>query len=142
MNKKTNLDNLKKQIDRMDVKSEEFAELYWHIADKYHTFENPDEYQVCISMLYQWMNRSPNNHEDQVIIIAKLVKELFMMRLEKKTACTGTIKFTDETFFFDIYTTEGEKDKLRESIFKAGEAIIKESLKINKNDNKEKEQRL
>ncbi|MFN9068354.1 MAG: hypothetical protein ACK5V3_14060, partial [Bdellovibrionales bacterium] len=66
------------------------------------------------------------------------------MRLKKQPSCTGTLGFTDETFYFDIYTTENQRDKLGEILIKAkqsmesGNFTIKDNSKKNKYFNKVK----
>lgn len=118
-----NIEEIKKFIVEMDVNSDEFFELYRDISKKYYTVENPDTYQMCAMMVHEWLSRSVNNYEDQVIIVAKVVEQVFMMRHNKTKSCTGTLGFKDETFYFDIYTTENERDKLNEMILKTKKSI-------------------
>jgi len=120
-----NLKEMKNQVDSMDVKSDEFWELYKHIADKYFTIEDPDDFQTCAKLILGWLERSTNKWEDQVITVARVVEQVFMMRKKGTKSCTGTLGFTDETFFFDIYTTETEKDKLGDQLFRAHKAMEK-----------------
>jgi hypothetical protein len=120
-----NLETIKKQITEMDTKSDEFWGLYRMVADKYHTFENPDEWQKAMMLINSWMDRSCNNFEEQIIVVAKVVEQVFLMRHNKTKSCTGTLGFTDETFFFDVYTSETEKDNLSEKLLRAHRAIEK-----------------
>lgn len=126
-----NIEELKQQISSMDVKSDAFWDLYRHIADKYYTHENPDDFQTCAKMILGWLDRSVNNWEDQVMTVATVVNQVFLMRAEKKSnSCTGTLGFKDETFYFDIYTSEVEKDKMDSMIRRAHKALESGEVKI------------
>ena len=117
------LEELKKEISKLDVKSDEFWELYKHIADKYFTLEEPDEFQSATKMIMGWLERGFNHWEDQVITVAKVVEQVFLMRHNKSPSCTGTLGFRDATFHFDIYTTEVEKDKMSKLLADAHRSI-------------------
>lgn len=121
------LEEIKKHIDGMDKKSEEFFEIFKHLNDKYWTFEKPDSWQQAGQLINSWLFRGK---AEEHIVIASMVKEMFMMRHEKRKACTGTVGFTDETFHFDIYTTEVEKDNMNELMLKAHEAMKSGDIKV------------
>jgi len=118
-----NIEELKKQIDKLNVKSDEFWDLYKHIAYKYYTTEHPGEFEKCAKIILRWMDVCVGKMEEQVIVVVKVVEQVFQMRHKKTTTCTGIIGFSDESFFFDIYTTENEKDKMKEILGKVGESI-------------------
>jgi len=119
-----NTKEIKDFVMKMDVKSDEFFELYNLISDKYFDFgKNPDPWQSAMTLIHKWMNRSCNNFEEQVIVVAKVVEQVFLMRYEKTKSCTGTLGFKDETFFFDIYTSETEKDKMKDMLIKAQKGL-------------------
>lgn len=118
-----NISEIKKHISKMDVKSDEFWDLYQHIADKYFTLDQPDEFQGCAKVIMKWLEVCAGKMEEQVIIVAKVVEQVFKMRHGKTKSCTGTLGFKDETFFFDIYQTETEKDKLHDLLKDAGNKI-------------------
>lgn len=120
---------MKKQIEQMDVKSDEFFELYSHIANKYYKIEDPDTYQQALMMVHGWLDRSCTNWEDQVIVVANVVKQVFEMRDKGLKACTGTLGFTNDTFHFDIYTSEVEKDSMTAMMMKAHDAMKKGEVK-------------
>lgn len=116
---------IKENIIKMDAESEDFYEVYKMVADKYHTFKEPDDYQQCVKMIYEWMSRSCTNFEDQVVIVAKVVEQVFLMRAKKQDSCTGTLGFTDTTYYFDIYTTENKKDELNNRLAKTLDSFDK-----------------
>jgi hypothetical protein len=124
------LEELKKYIAEMDVKSDEFWELYKHIADKYFTLEEPDVFQNAAKMIMGWLERSINNWEDQVITVAKVVEQVFLMRHDKSPSCTGTLGFKDETFHFDIYTSEVKKDEMDKLINQAHKAMVSGNVTV------------
>lgn len=119
------LEELKKEITEMDVKSEEFFEIVMMVIDRYYTFDKPDNFQKSLSLIQQWMSKDVPDKEYHVQIIATLVQELFVMKSKNQTSCTGTLGFKDATFFFDIYTTENEKDKMSELLIKAHDSMEK-----------------
>jgi hypothetical protein len=141
-----NLEEIKKHIKNMKTESDEFYSLFDVFMDKYFDLdkEKLDMYMECKRMIYMWLTRSTNEFEDQVIVTAKVVENVFNMRLKKQPSCTGTLGFTDETFYFDIYTTENQRDKLGEILIKAkqsmesGNFTIKDNSKKNKYFNKVK----
>ncbi len=121
-----NTEELKKHIEKMDVKSDEFWELYKFTQDKYRDFtiqNDVDSWQKSVMIINEWLDKSVNNFEEQVILIARMIEEVFMMRAKNQSACTGTLQFSDETFHFDIYTKETEMDKLNSAIIKAGKSM-------------------
>lgn len=125
---------MREVIMKMDVKSEEFYELYKDMNEKYWAFEKPDSWQQAGMLINAWLFKgAPEEH----IVVANVVKEVFLMRNEKRKACTGTLGFTDETFHFDIYTSEPEKDGMDEMMRKistaAKEGKIQTSGKFGKN---------
>lgn len=125
------LEEFKKHINTMEVESTEFWDFYKVVADRYYTFKNPDEYQKALNMIHMWLDRSCGNWEDQVIVVAKVVEQVFLMREEKKSkTCTGTLAFKDETFHFDIYTSEVEKDKMHDMLIKAHDSISKGNIEV------------
>jgi hypothetical protein len=123
------LQDLKTHITKMDVKSDEFFELYNLVHDKYWHFEKPDNLQSAAQLVDIWLHRG---EPKQIMIVACVVKELFMMHEKKQTACTGTLGFTDETYHFDLYTSEPERDKMHTMMREAAEAAQKGELKLGK----------
>lgn len=118
-----NLENMKKDITGMDVKSDEFINLYAHINEKYWDFESPDSLQMAAKLVNTWLHKGD---PAEIIVVANVVKEVFEMRHKKQKACTGTLGFTDETFHFDIYTTEVEKDKMGKMLIDAHKSLEKQ----------------
>lgn len=104
-----NIETMKKQISEMDVKSDEFFELYKQMNKNYWSFNDPDCWQQACQLINTWLM---HGKEEEHMVVASVIKEVFEMRHNKRKACTGTIVFTDETFHFDIYTSEVEKDNM------------------------------
>lgn len=109
------------QIKKMDVKSDEFFEIYKVVSDKYWTFEKPDMYQECGAALVKFAERAP---EDEVMICGKVLIELFKMKQEKKTAAKMNIGFNDGVEYrIDIYQDGIEREKLEQMIEKSAKAM-------------------
>ena len=47
-----NIEFLKKHIQKMDVKSNEFWELYCTMCDKYFNFPDPDDFERAVMGIY------------------------------------------------------------------------------------------
>ncbi len=107
-----NIDFLKKQIKKMNVKSDEFFELYKLVSDKYWTFKDPDDFQVAAMTLRRYTERSTNNYEEQVIAVVKIITELFRMEHNKTTACMGTVGFKEKEYHFTITTDQKHLDEM------------------------------
>ena len=133
------LEALKKEILSMDVKSDDFWDVVCLVNEKYYTIENPDDYQLSAKTMIMWLMKSVNAWEDHVIVAQKIITELFMMKHKEHKSCTGTIGFDDATYYFDIYTSEVEKDKLNKTIFDIGRKVENGDFKVkNKYFNKKK----
>lgn len=134
------LQEIKNQISKMKTDSEEFYSLYDVFMDKYFGIdeEELDDYMKCKRMIFMWLSRSTNKFEDQVIVTAKIVQEIFTMYHKKQESCTGTLAFDDMTYFFDIYTKEDQKDYLNEMILAAGKNIENGKFKIKNKAKKNK----
>jgi len=122
-----NIEFLTKQIESIDVKSDEFFELYKIVSDKYWTFEDPDEYQKAAKLLIMYTERG-ENYEEQVITIVKLITELFNMEKENRTASMGHVGFKKKNYFFTLATDKKHINKMQEIMGKVlkGDFNIKE----------------
>jgi len=97
------------EILKMDVKDEEFFEIYKKISTKYWTFENPDDLQKCASLMVEWAEKFD---EEKIILATKIIVEVSKMVTEKTKAATMCLQFTDTQYYVDIAESEVEKDKL------------------------------
>ena len=128
-----NIKEIKNLITNMDTKSDEFWDIYCHITDKYHQFsgdDNLDDWQTAVKVINSWMDKSVNNFEEQVVLVAKIVEQVFLMKAKGTGATSATLCYGDETFYFDIYTSETHKDKLNDMLLKSGRAIEKGEFEI------------
>ena len=116
MNKKITLE----EILKMDVKSDEFWQIYKTIDDKYWTFENPDEFQKAAQALHMFATRF---EEDKVILCCKMAEQIVSMHTKKSTAATGHLVFQNQQYYFDIYESEPSKDKMQSMLGKASKAF-------------------
>ncbi len=126
-----NMEFFKKQIEGMDVKSDEFYDLYTFICDKYYTFPNPDDFQKAVITLRMYLDKSCSNYEDQVIVISHLVSELFKISKDKKGgACLGTLGFKNKDYHYTLTTDK----KHIEEITKVMGKIIKGDFNVKNKD--------
>ena len=125
-----NIEFLKKQISAMDVKSEQFFELYKVVSDKYWTVENPDHYQQCVKALVMYAERGD---PAQVTTAVKIIEQLFMMEKDKISATMGTLSFEHKDYHFTLCTNKKDIEEMTDLM---GE-ILKGNFKI-KNKSKKK----
>ena len=104
-----------KEIFELDVKSEEFFEIYKQISDKYWTFDDPDDLQQCAKLMVKWAERFD---EDKVILATKLILEISKMVENKTEACSMHLAFSDIEYYVDIASSEVKLDKLKGMIGK------------------------
>ncbi len=121
-----NLDFFKKQIQVMDVKSEEFFDLYSFICDKYFAFENPDDFQQAAMVLRMYIDKATGNYEEQLISIVKMVEQIMSMDREGTKACMGTVGFKDKEYHFTITTDKKHLEQMSEIM---GE-VVKGNFKV------------
>jgi len=93
----------KKQINDLDVKSDEFFDLYKTISDKYWTVKDPDDYQKASKALWMFAERGG---EQLVIVLAQMLVEIIKMEKDVggAKAVSGTCGFEDKEFFFTLST--------------------------------------
>ena len=115
------------EILNLDVKSEEFWEAYKAISDKYWTFENPDDGQLAAKTLVMWAERYDM---DKVILCHKIIEQIMKLDGKNKGPVSGNLVFADTNFFFDIYETEVQKDKLQGMLGKAQQAMESGNIEI------------
>ncbi len=101
-----NLEFFKKQIETMDVKSDEFFDLYCLVCDKYYKFPEPDDFQQAAMTLRMYIDKAVNVHEAQLIAFVKILTQLFLMEQNKTKACMGTVAFEKKEYHFSITTDE------------------------------------
>lgn len=91
---------LLKQIMAMDVKSDEFIELYEAINEKYFTFENPDDFQSAAWALNAVLHRG---EEWMVEMCARIANQLFDVIDKDTPASQISFGVKGKTWFCDIY---------------------------------------
>lgn len=114
-----------KEILKLDVKSDEFWEVYKQVSDKYWTFENPDNYQQMARLLHVWAERGD---PVQVQVSATIINEIFKMG--KSKSAKMHIAFEDKEFYVDIYENENQKDSLTDMLSKASKKIESGDVEI------------
>jgi hypothetical protein len=114
-------------ILKMDSDSQEYFEIYQKIVEKYWDIKNPNDYQLAAKTLAMFGEKY---NPEQVIVAAKIVLELFEMHQEKKTAMTGHVVFEKDQYYFDIYTSEVEKDGLNSLLKRAGKELDKKMSEL------------
>ncbi len=120
-----NLEFFTKQIQAMDVKSEEFFDLYSFICDKYYNFENPDDFLNAAMALRQYVDKACGNYEEQLIAITKIVEQLMYMEKEGAKSCAGTLAFDNKEYFFTISTDKGPMTALNKVLEKVSSGKFK-----------------
>lgn len=110
-----NMDFFKKQIQKMDVKSDEFFEIYKLVADKYYKLKDPDEYQQAVMLLRMFADKSD---EEDAIVASKIINELFKMEIEGTPAIMGTFGFKDKEYHFTFSIDDKHTEKLKEMMGK------------------------
>ena len=117
------------EIKKMDVKSEEFFEIYKAVSDKYWTFENPDECQQCGKLLMEIAHKAT---EEQVILTARIAAEVWRLLNEKKTSAKMMLNFTDgREFRIDMYQDGIELEKLETLLEGSAKAIESGNFTVN-----------
>jgi hypothetical protein len=108
-------------VKEVSVKSPDFFRLYKAVSSKYWTFEKPDMLQQCASLLVKFAERGD---EQEIILSAKIIEQVFTMRKEKKDSTKIRLGFKDGTEFqVDIYTDGIARDQLEDMLSKAGKAM-------------------
>lgn len=102
-----------KEILQMDVKSDEFFEVYKAVSDKYWTFEEPDSLQIAAKNLVMFAEKYD---ADKIILAHKLIVELLKMDQEKTKSASMHLVFENMEYYIDISENEIEKDKLKGSL--------------------------
>lgn len=108
---------LKKRIDQLDKKTDEFADLFHHINNKYFDFDNPDEFQKSAQLLNTILHRG---EEWQIQACVRILSDL--IRVEAKGGCFSSmigIKGDNKKIkelYFKVYDEPEEIDKLQKLI--------------------------
>lgn len=123
-----NLDFFKKQIQTMDVKSDEFFDLYTTVCDKYYTFQDPDDFQKAAMTLRMYIDKATEKHEEQLITFQKILEQLYMMDREGNPACIGTVGFKGKDYHFTIATDKKAIKKMQDIMGK----VVNGNFKIKK----------
>lgn len=84
---------LKAQIDRMDVKSDEFWDIYNFICNKYFNFDDPDDFQKSLMLAHMYLDRAGGNFEENVIAMVKIIEILHGMDPLKGGTAMANIGF-------------------------------------------------
>ncbi len=116
---------IKKQIETMDVKSDEFFDLYTTICDKYYTFPDPDDFQQHAMMLRMYVDKAVDNYEEQLIAFGKIVVELFNLDKDGK-ARMFNLGFKQKEYFITMASDHKEIEKMQEMMGK----VLKGDFKI------------
>jgi hypothetical protein len=128
MSEKTEL--LRRQIESLDVKSDDFFNLYKIIWDKYWDLpDDASDYMREAKGLSMFIERYDT---DKVIILGKIATQLFKMGEEKSDAIAMTLGFDDKDYTIKISTSEAAGDKFDDMLEKAHSAIESGNMKIKK----------
>ena len=126
MNNKTEL--LKKQIEALDVKADEFFDLYKIIWDKYWTLpDDASEYMKQAKGLSMFIERYD---ADKVILLGKIATELFKMDSEKSKYGRMVLGFEDKEYIISISTDKDSEKGFEEMLKKAHEAMKSGNIKV------------
>lgn len=112
-------DLLKKQILALDHKTDEFAELFHVINNKYFTFEKPDRYQQSAMTLNLVLHRESPETEMLVESLAQLADMIFQVNAGAEAMTMG-FEFNKKRINIDVYTS----DKARASLQKMFENTL------------------
>lgn len=118
-------EEIKAAIAKLDQNEDEFMDLVAFVNKKYYTAGDPSDYQKCLQMVNEWLFCATGNFEEQVFLVAKVVAEVFNMRKDNKNAVSATLGIGSDVFYFDLYTSEAQKDDLASKIRKAALAMEK-----------------
>lgn len=114
----------------MDVKSEEFFEIYKVVSDKYWDFGKDAQLdQTAAAMLVKMAERGD---ADQIILTAQIATEFWKMLQEKKTVAKMNFVFEDgRDFRIDVYQDGIEKEKLESLLEGAVKAMDSGNFTVN-----------
>lgn len=87
-------------IQKLDQKTDEFAELYQAVNEKYFTFDNPDSFQKAAFALNLVLHRG---EEWMVEVLASIAQQLHECVVQDIKATHGNFNISDKDFFFDLY---------------------------------------
>lgn len=104
--------NIADQISKMDVKSEEFFELYQLVDEKYWTFENPDKDQMTRSTLRAVIN---NGETWLCEMLVTLTKQL-LTAVKDGGEVAGSFKVEDREIWFTLSDKPGRLGKLEKML--------------------------
>ena len=113
----------------MNVKSNEFFEIYKLVSDKYWTVENPDHYQQCAKALVMYAERGDHA---QVTTAVKIIEQLFIMEKDKISATMSTLSFKHKDYHFTLCTNKKdieEMTKIMGELLKGNFTIKKDKKK-------------
>ena len=116
-------EEIKAEIKKLDQNDDEFMDLVGFVNRKYYNTGDPSEYQKCVQMVNEWLFCATGNFEEQVFLVTKVVVEVFNMRKDKKNAVSATLGIGSDIFYFDLYTSEAQKDGLQDMIRKTAASI-------------------
>lgn len=103
------------KIQKMDVRSEEFFEIYKAVNEKYWTFEDPDDEQKARHLLHLITDRGD---PEDVVLLVEIFKQLGMLK-EEGGATSCELQFGGQTFFFRVATSRDQMDSLHKALTNA-----------------------
>jgi hypothetical protein len=109
------------EILKMDATSEEFFNIFVQMHEKYWNVDDNSDYIVSCKLLTAFVMKGMPDH---VIATSKIINEIIHMD-ENKNAVSGHIVFDKIQYYFDIYTSEVQKDKLAGIMRKALKGLEK-----------------
>lgn len=117
-----------KEILKMDVKSDEFFEIYKLVSDKYWSFDGEltDAQKAC-STLVMFAERY---EIDKVILCHKIIEQIIKFSKDKTKAGKLHLVFSDQEYYVDIYENERSKDNMDSMLSKASKAMESGNVKI------------
>lgn len=105
---------LKKRVDQLDKKTDEFADFYHHVNDKYFDFDSPDNFQSSAQTLNLILHRG---EEWQIEMMVNLWRAL--ASVDDKGGCQSGINCygkDKKMIYFKVYDEPEAIDKLQQSL--------------------------
>lgn len=104
---------LLKAVQDMDVKTDEFFELYCAVNDKQWNIKNPDEEQKAKILCNMIANRADAK---EAILLVKIFKEIIEVSTGRREATSAELGFENKTFYFTVATTPDALDKMKKIV--------------------------
>lgn len=105
-------DFIKAKISKMKPESDEFFDLFTFICDEYYKFDKPDDFQMAVMVCHLFLAKSTNNYEDKVILMSKIIEQLYSLDPMKGGTCMFTLSFSEFLYNVSISSDNNKLDKM------------------------------